>query len=82
MTAHVTLRLTVPEAVALEAVVAGVGQLSGRQVDRESAAAAALDVCLTRLLEDFELPDPAVRHQVAAALEGLRSTWSRGNACL
>lgn len=82
MTTDVVLRLTAQEVAALDAVTAGVGQLAERPVDHEAAMAAALDLCLTRLLEDFELPDAAVREQVSRAQEDLRQHWSRGSACL
>ncbi len=42
---------------------------------------AAVELALVRLTEDFELPGAdaaSVRHE----LETMRSTWSRGNACL
>jgi hypothetical protein len=78
----ITLQLTTVEGAALDALAAGVGQLSGRRVDREAATAAALDLSLTRLLDDYELPDPAVTAQVERARSCLRESWSRGNACL
>ena len=57
------------------------GALAERPVDRESAVTAALELALVRLTEDFELPAgdaDSVRH----GLETMRSSWSRGNACL
>ena len=77
----VVLRLTTGEIEALESVRRGVGVLAERGLDRESAVIAALELALVRLSEDFELPGAdadAVRH----GLETMRSTWSRGNACL
>jgi hypothetical protein len=41
-----------------------------------------LDLCLTRAIDDYELPDPAVREQVAQARRNLRENWTRGNARL
>lgn len=78
---EVVLRLTPGELEALDAVRSGVGALATRGLDRESAVIAALELALVRLVDDFDLPEPdagTVRH----GLESLRSTWSRGNACL
>jgi hypothetical protein len=77
----VVLRLTNGEVEALDAVRRGVGVLAGRSLDRESAVTAALELALVRLTEDFELP-PADADSVRLGLESIRSTWSRGNACL
>jgi len=82
MARSITLHLTDAEADAFDALNAAVGQLSGRPVDSEAAAAAALDLCLTRAIDDYELPDAAVREQVAQARRNLRENWTRGNACL
>jgi hypothetical protein len=82
MTRSITLLLTDAEADAFDALTAAVGQLSGRAVDNEAAAVAALDLCLTRAIDDFELPDPAVRERVVLARNNLRQSWTRGNACL
>jgi hypothetical protein len=82
MTRSITLHLTDAEADAFDALTAAVGQLSGRAVDAEATTAAALDLCLTRAIDDFELPDPAVRELVARARHNLRQSWTRGNACL
>jgi hypothetical protein len=82
MARSITLHLTDAEADAFDALIAAVGQLSGCSVDSEAAAAAALDLCLTRAIDDFELPDPAVRAVVARARSNLRESWTRGNACI
>ena len=82
MPRSVTLHLTDAEADALGALAAAVGQLSGRTVDSEAATAAALDLCLTRVIDDYELPDAAVRELVVRARHDLRESWTRGNACL
>lgn len=82
MARSITLHLTDAEADALDALAAAVGQLSGRSVDSEAATAAALDLCLTRAIDDYELPDPAVRELVARARVNLRESWTRGNASL
>ena len=82
MARSITLHLTDQEADAFDALTAAVGQLAGRVVDSEAAAVAALDLGLTRAIEDFELPDPVVRELVVRARHNLRESWTRGNACL
>jgi hypothetical protein len=82
MARSITLHLTDAEAEAFDALAAAVGQLSGRVVDSEAATAAALDLCLTRAIDDYELPDPTVRELVARARNNLRASWTRGNACI
>jgi hypothetical protein len=77
----VVLELSKEEMAALDAVRRGVGVLADRQLDRESAVIAAVELALVRLTEDFELPDPDAA-VVRQGLETVRSTWSRGNACL
>lgn len=77
----VVLALTTSEVEALEAVRSGVGALAERPVDRESAVTAAIELALVRLNEDFELP-VADADVVRGGLESMRSSWSRGNACL
>ena len=78
---ELVLRLTPGEVGALDAVRTGMGVLAGREVDRESALNAALELALVRLTDDFELPaDDA--ETVRAGLESMRETWARGNACL
>ena len=77
----VVLRLTTGEVEALDAVRRGVGVLADRSLDRESAVTAALELALVRLTEDFELPE-ADAASVRQGLETMRSSWSRGNACL
>jgi len=77
----VVLRLTTGEVEALDAVRRGVGVLAERTLDRESAVTAALELALVRLSEDFALPQ-ADAERVRLGLEAMRSTWSRGNACM
>ena len=74
-------QLTTGEVEALEAVRRGVGALAERPIDRESAVTAALELALVRLGEDFELP-AADADAVRGGLDAMRSSWSRGNACL
>ena len=77
----VVLRLTTGEVEALEAVRKGVGVLAERDLDRESAVTAALELALVRLSEDFDLPQ-ADAQTVRRGLDAMRSSWSRGNACM
>ena len=77
----VVLEISKEEMAALDAVRRGVGVLADRPLDRESAVIAAVELALVRLTEDFELPD-ADSASVRQGLETVRSTWSRGNACL
>ncbi len=77
----VVLELSTQEVAALDAVRRGVAVLADRPLDRESAVIAAVELALVRLTEDFELPD-ADAASVRQGLETMRSTWSRGNACL
>ncbi|MGH3095460.1 MAG: hypothetical protein ACRDMV_05605 [Streptosporangiales bacterium] len=78
----VTLRLSAEELAALDALTAGIGVLAEREIGTDAAVVAATELGLTRLLEDFELPDEAVRERVSSARDGVRTAWSRGNACL
>ena len=77
----ILLELTSGEVEALDAVRVGVGALAERPIDRESAVTAALELALVRLGEDFELP-AADADAVRGGLDAMRSSWSRGNACL
>lgn len=77
-----TLRLTAEELDALDALAAGLSQIAEQQVEAEAAVAAAVDLGLTRLIDDFDLPDASVRDRVQTARMSLRHTWTRGNACL
>ena len=77
----VVLDLSEEEVAALDAVRRGVGVLADRPLDREAAVVAAVELALVRLTEDFELPG-ADAASVRQGLETMRSTWSRGNACL
>ena len=79
---RVTLDLTGSEAAALEALTGGVAALAERPVGTEAALVAAIDLGLSRLIDDFEVPDPAVRDQLRQAWAALRRDWRGGNACL
>jgi hypothetical protein len=63
-------------------LTAGVAGLAERPVGTEAAVVAAIELGLSRLIDDFEVPDPAVREQVRQAWEALRRDWRGGNACL
>lgn len=76
------LRLTPLEAEALEALTAGMAGVNESTLSTEDAVVGAIEHGLSRLIEDFEVPDPAVRAQVLAARDALRRGWSRGNASL
>jgi hypothetical protein len=69
------------EVEALDAVRRGVGVLAERELGRESAVTAALELALVRLSEDFDLPQTDVLI-VRRGLDAMRSSWSRGNACM
>lgn len=78
----VQLRLTTHEGEALAALTAGVGRLADRDIEQEAAVVAAVELGLTRLIEDFELPSQELQARVASAREKLRRHWIRGNACV
>jgi hypothetical protein len=81
MNEQVQLELTTEEAAALRALASGVGALAGRAVDEASALVAAVENGLVRLLEDYELTDEAVAAEARRALDAMRGSWTRGNAC-
>jgi hypothetical protein len=72
----VTLRLNGGEVRALDAVRIGVGVLAGREVGRESALNAALELALVRLTDDFELP-AGDAETVRMGLDAMRASWAR-----
>jgi hypothetical protein len=79
---EVRLQLTAQEATALTALAEGVAGVCEAPVTEEQAVVAALELALRRLLEDFEVPDPAARARAQTAHEELRRGWARGNASL
>lgn len=79
---RVTLELTDTETAALAALIAGVAGIAERPVSTEAAVVAAVDLGLSRLLDDFEVPDPAVRDQLRQAWQSLRRDWRGDNARL
>ena len=76
------LSLTAHETAALAALTAGVSGVVESEVSEEDAMIAAIDLALTRLIEDFEVPDPEVRARVSSARDELRRNWVRGNSGL
>lgn len=79
---EIRLQLTAQEATALTALAEGVAGVCETPVSEEQAVVAALELALRRLLEDFEVPDPAARTRAQTAHEELRRGWARGNASL
>jgi hypothetical protein len=71
---ELVLRLTGGELRALDAVRTGVGGPAGREVDRESALNAALELALMRLTDDYELP-AGDAETVRTGLETMPATW-------
>jgi hypothetical protein len=76
------LRLTPVETEALEALTAGMAGVNETTLSAEDAVVGAIEHGLSRLIEDFEVPDPAVRDRVLAARDALRRGWTRGNSAL
>ncbi len=79
---EITLRLTGHERAGLTALTAGLREVAESELSEEDALVAALELALTRLIEDFEVPDPKAREQVQAARDELRAHWVRGSASL
>ena len=76
------LRLTAQEQAGLTALAAGLRAVAESDLSEEDAVVAALELALTRLIEDFEVPDPKAREQVQLARDELRAHWVRGSASL
>jgi hypothetical protein len=79
---EITLRLTDHERAGVTALAAGLRQVAESELSEEDAVVAALELALTRLIEDFEVPDPKARQEVQAARDELRAHWVRGSATL
>ncbi|GAA1667457.1 hypothetical protein GCM10009745_07130 [Kribbella yunnanensis] len=77
-----TLQLTDQERTGLTALAAGLRAVAESDLTEEDAMVAALELALTRLIEDFEVPDPTARQQVQSARDNLRAHWIRGSATL
>jgi hypothetical protein len=70
------------ERAGLTALAAGLRGVAETDLTEEDALVAALEHALTRLIDDFEVPDPAAREQVLRARDNLRAHWTRGSATL
>jgi multidrug efflux pump subunit AcrA (membrane-fusion protein) len=79
---EIRLRLTAQERAGLTALAAGLRGVAESELSEEDAMVAALEGALTRLLDDFEVPDPEAREQVRQARNDLRAHWVRGSATL
>ncbi|TDO68283.1 hypothetical protein EV651_102202 [Kribbella sp. VKM Ac-2571] len=76
------VRFTDQERDGLTALAAGLRGVAESDLTEEDALVAALELALTRLIDDFEVPDPATRAQVQQARDNLRANWTRGSATL
>jgi hypothetical protein len=79
---EIRLRFTDQERAGLTALAAGLRGVAESDLSEEDALVAALDLALTRLIDDFEVPDPTAREQVQLARDDLRAHWIRGSATL
>jgi len=79
---EITLRLTDHERAGLSALAVGLREVAETDLTEEDAMVAALELALTRLIDDFEVPDPTAREQVQVARDELRGHWVRGSATL
>jgi hypothetical protein len=79
---EIRVRFTEQERTGLTALAAGLRGVAEAELTEEDALVAALELALTRLIEDFEVPDPAAREQVQRARDNLRAHWIRGSATL
>ena len=79
---EIRLRLTVQEQAGLTALTAGLRSVAESDLSEEDAVVAAIEFALTRLIEDFEVPDPTAREQVHSARDDVRRNWVRGSAAL
>lgn len=76
------LRLTPQELAGVVALTAGVAGVNETEVSQEDAVVAAIELALTRLIDDYEVPDAAARTQVKVARDELRAGWIRGSSSL
>jgi hypothetical protein len=79
---EIRLRFTAEERAGLTALAAGLRAVVESDLSEEDAVVAAMELALTRLIEDFEVPDPTTREQVQLARDELRGHWVRGSASL
>lgn len=76
------VQFTDQERAGLSAFAAGLRGVAEVELSEEDALVAALEFALTRLIDDFEVPDPEAREQVQVARDNLRAHWIRGGASL
>jgi hypothetical protein len=76
-----TVALTGAELAAVRALADAVSVLAERPLEEADGIVAAVELALSRLLDDFDLPAEE-RQGVEAARAALRQGWIRGNACL
>jgi hypothetical protein len=79
---EVRVQFTDQERAGLTALAAGLRGVAEADLTEEDALVAALEHALTRLIDDFEVPDPAARAEVQRARDDLRAHWVRGSATL
>ena len=79
---EIRVRFTEQERTGLTALAAGLRGVAEAELTEEDALVAALELALTRLIEDFEVPDPAAGALDLRARDNLRAHWTRGAATL
>ena len=79
---EISLRFTPQEQAGLTALAAGLRAVVESDLTEEDAVVAAMEFALTRLIDDYEVPDPSAREQVQLARDQLRAGWVRGNCSL
>jgi hypothetical protein len=79
---EIRLQFTAQERAGLIALAAGLRSVAESDLSEEDAVVAAIEFALTRLIEDFEVPDPKAREQVQLARDEMRRHWVRGSASL
>jgi hypothetical protein len=77
---EIRVRFTDQERAGLTALAAGLRGVAESDLSEEDALVAAVEMALTRLIDDFEVPDPTTRKQVQVARDDLRAHWIRGSA--
>ncbi|MER7248129.1 hypothetical protein [Kribbella sp. NPDC000426] len=77
---EIQVHFTDQERAGLAALAAGLRGVAEADLSEEDALVAAVEMALTRLIDDFEVPDPVTRGQVQAARDDLRAHWIRGAA--
>lgn len=77
---EIRVQFTDQELAGLAALAAGLRGVAETDLSEEDALVAAVEMALTRLIDDFEVPDPTTREQVLVARDDLRAHWIRGSA--